>query len=222
MNRRTARLAAVAIAALAVAAQVSAQASSRTTTKPASAVEDAAAQATAAEGSTHWVVDLVHSQVEFGIRHLLGRVRGSFTRWYGVIATTSDDWTHGTVSVTVQTASINTGNSYRDADLRSARFLNTDSFPTMTFKSTGITARDSTIRIDGILTLKGRSHPVVLNGHFNGVGHDLEGKQRIAFDATTKLDRRDYGISYNQMVEGTKVVGDDVEITIALEAVRAN
>lgn len=217
MNRRFAALAAIAVAALAAATQASAQASSQAPAKPAPAT---AAQAP--EAGTHWVVDLVHSEVEFGIRHLLGRVRGSFTRWYGLIGTTSEDWTHGTVSVTVQTASINTGNSYRDADLRSARFLNTDSFPTMTFKSTGITARDSTIRIDGILTLKGRSRPVVLTGHFRGVGHDLEGKQRIAFDATTKLDRRDYGISYNQMVEGTKVVGDDVEITIALEAVRAN
>ena len=220
MNRRLARLAAVAIAALALGAQASAQNTTEAPARPAS--NDVATQAPAPDGSTHWVVDLVHSEVEFGIRHLLGRVRGSFTRWYGLIGTTSEDWTHGTVSVTVQTASINTGNSYRDADLRSARFLNTDSFPTMTFKSTGITAKDSTIRIDGILTLKGRSHPVVLTGHFRGVGHDLEGKQRIAFDATTRLDRRDYGISYNQMVEGTKVVGDDVEITIALEAVRAN
>ena len=223
MNRRLARLATVAIAALAVAAQAAGQAAGQASSQvPEKAAPDVAAPAPAPEGSTHWVVDLVHSEVEFGIRHLLGRVRGSFTRWYGMIGTTSEDWTHGTVSVTVQTASINTGNAYRDADLRSARFLDTDHFPTITFKSTGITTRDSTVRIEGILTLKGHTHPVVLDGHFRGVGHDLEGKQRIAFDATTKLDRRDYGISYNQMVEGTKVVGDDVEITIALEAVRAN
>ena len=89
------------------------------------------ASVTPPAGDTKWVVDPVHSQVEFGIRHLLGRVRGSFTRWYGVIATKDTNWTHGAVKVQVQTASINTGNDYRDTDLRSARFLDTDRFPTM-------------------------------------------------------------------------------------------
>ena len=178
--------------------------------------------ATSPAGDTKWVVDPVHSQVEFGIRHLLGRVRGSFTRWYGVIATRDTNWTHGTVKVQVQTASINTGNDYRDADLRSARFLDTDSFPTMTFEGTGIAATDSTVEISGILTLKGHSKNVVLKGQFRGIGKDQEGKQRIAFDVSTLLDRRDFGISYNQLVEGAKMIGDDVEITIALEAVRAS
>jgi len=180
------------------------------------------ASVTPSAGDTKWVVDPVHSQVEFGIRHLLGRVRGSFTRWYGVIATRDTNWTHGTVKVQVQTASINTGNDYRDADLRSARFLDTDSFPTMTFEGTGIAATDSTVEISGILTLKGHSKNVVLKGQFRGIGKDQEGKQRIAFDVSALLDRRDFGISYNQLVEGAKMIGDDVEITIALEAVRAS
>jgi polyisoprenoid-binding protein YceI len=171
---------------------------------------------------TKWIVDPVHSQVEFGIRHLLGRVRGSFARWYGVIATKNADWTHGTVNVQVQTASINTGNGLRDADLRSARFLDSDSFPAMTFESTGIVATDSTVEIGGILTLRGRARHVVLKGQFHGIGKDQEGKERIAFDAATVVDRRDFGISWNQMVEGTKSIGDDVEISIALEAVRAS
>jgi polyisoprenoid-binding protein YceI len=170
---------------------------------------------------TKWIVDPVHSQVEFGIRHLLGRVRGSFTRWYGVIATRETDWRRGTVSVKVQTASINTGNAYRDADLRSPRFLDSDSFPAMTFESTDIATTDSTVVLHGNLTLKGHTRPVVLKGHFRGIGKDQEGKQRIAFDASTMLDRRDFGINYNQLVEGSKMIGDDVEITIALEAVRA-
>jgi len=179
------------------------------------------ASVTPPAGDTKWVVDPVHSQVEFGIRHLLGRVRGSFTRWYGVIATKDTNWTHGAVKVQVQTASINTGNDYRDTDLRSARFLDTDRFPTMTFEGTGIAATDSTVEISGILTLKGHSKNVVLKGQFHGIGKDQEGKQRIAFDVSTLLDRRDFGISYNQLVEGAKMIGDDVEITIALEAVRA-
>jgi polyisoprenoid-binding protein YceI len=206
MLDRLSRLAAVLIAVSAV---------------PAAAQTATAVGASPTPAATKWVVDPVHSQVEFGIRHLLGRVRGSFSRWYGVIATQNTDWTHGTVNVKVQTASINTGNAYRDADLRSPRFLDSDSFPAMTFESTDITATDSTVVIGGLLTLKGHTRHVVLKGQFRGIGKDQEGKERIAFDASTVLDRRDFGINYNQLVEGSKMIGDDVEITIALEAVKA-
>jgi len=210
MNRRITGVAAIAIAALAAAGPAAAQ-------QPV-----ARAAAVQSANPTRWVVDPVHSQVEFGIRHLLGRVRGSFTRWYALIETRDRDWTRGAVNVQVRTASINTGNGYRDTDLRSPRFLSTDSFPVMTFRSTSIASRDSTVEIGGILTLKGRSHPVVLKGNFHGIGKDLEGKERIAFDASTVVDRRDYGIRWNQLLEGSNTIGDDVEITVALEAVRAN
>jgi polyisoprenoid-binding protein YceI len=213
MNCRIARVTALAVTALALAGTAAAQ----SVTAPA-----IRASSVPPTTGTRWIVDPVHSQVEFRVSHLLGRVRGSFTRWYGVIATRSEDWTHGTVNVQVQTASINTGNGYRDADLRSPRFLASDSFPAMTFESTGIVATDSTVEIGGILSLRGRSRHVVLTGRFDGVGRDQEGKQRIAFDATTVVDRRDFGISYNELVEGSKVVGDDIEITIAIEAVRAS
>jgi polyisoprenoid-binding protein YceI len=213
MISRIARMAAViAVAALGLAGSGAAQA------KPAPA--DRAGTLPSATG-TRWVVDPVHSQVEFGIRHLLGRVRGSFSRWYGVIDTPNPDWTNGKVSVQVQTASITTGNSYRDADLRSPRFLNSDSFPKMTFEGRATLAADSTVEIGGDLTLRGHTHHVVLKGRFAGIGNDQEHKQRIAFTAATVVNRRDYGISYNEVVEGTKMIGDDVEITISLEAVRA-
>jgi polyisoprenoid-binding protein YceI len=212
MNRRIARVAVLAVTALALAGPAAAQSVPATATR---------ASSMPPKTGTRWIVDPVHSQVEFRVRHLLGRVRGSFTRWYGVIATKSEDWTHGTVNVQVQTASINTGNGYRDADLRSPRFLDSDSFPTMTFESTGIVATDSTVEIGGILTLRGQSRHVVLTGRFDGVGRDQEGKQRIAFDATTVVDRRDFGISYNELVEGSKMIGNDIEITLAIAAVRA-
>jgi polyisoprenoid-binding protein YceI len=187
---------------------------------PAAAQNVARASGATPTTSTKWVVDPVHSQVEFGIRHLMGRVRGSFTRWYGVIVTNDRDWSHGKVTVQVQTASINTGNNYRDADLRSPRFLATDSFPAMTFESIGIVATDSTVEISGILTLRGHFHPIVLRGRFNGIGRDKEGHERIGFEAATMLDRRDYGITWSDMVEGSRVIGNDVEISISLEAVR--
>lgn len=174
------------------------------------------------QANAKWVVDLVHSQVDFRVRHLIGRVRGTFTRWYAVLSTTDPNWTRGTVDVSVQTASLNTGNAYRDADLRSDRFFAVDSYPTLTFKGTGIVATDSTVQLRGTLTIKGHSHPVTLSGEYRGIAKDREGHERIAFDASTVVDRRDYGMSYNETVAGNPVVGNDVEVTIAIEAVRGN
>ena len=121
---------------------------------------------------TKWVVDMVHSQVDFGVRHLVGRVRGNFTKWYAVLTTKDGDWKLGTVNVSIQTASLNTGNSYRDDDLRSDRFFAVARYPKMTFQGTGFAATDSTVDVSGILTIKGHSKPVVLVGP---VPRDREG-----------------------------------------------
>ena len=171
---------------------------------------------------TKWVVDMVHSQVDFGVRHLVGRVRGTFTRWYATLTTKEGDWKLGTVDVSVQTASLNTGNSYRDEDLRSDRFFSVARFPKMTFQGTGFAATDSTVDVSGILTIKGRSKPVVLSGRYQGIAKDREGHQRIAFQATGEVDRRDFGISWNESVAGTELIGNNVEITIGIEAVRVD
>ena len=169
---------------------------------------------------TKWVVDMVHSQVDFGVRHLVGRVRGTFTRWYATLTTKDGDWKLGTVNVSVQTASLNTGNAYRDDDLRSDRFFAVVRYPKMTFQGTGFAATDSTVDVSGILTIKGRSRPVVLSGQYRGIAKDREGHERIAFEATGAVDRRDFGISWNESVAGTELIGNNVEITIGIEAVR--
>lgn len=169
---------------------------------------------------TKWVVDMVHSQVDFRVRHLVGRVRGTFTRWYAVLATKNDDWKLGTVNVAVQTASLNTGNEYRDADLRSDRFFATARYPKMTFEGSGFAATDSTVDVNGILTIRDRSQPVVLSGFYRGLAKDREGHERIAFEVTGVVDRRDFGIVYNESVAGADLIGNQVEITVAIEAVR--
>lgn len=211
----------IAAAAAAVAALVSTTAPQARAQVPTDAPPPRASSRIPATG-TRWVVDPVHSQVDFRVRHLVGRVRGSFDDWYGVIVTKDDDWTHGTVNVGVQTASVNTGNIHRDADLRSARFFAADSFPRMTFESTGIVATDSTVEIGGILTLKGRSRHVVLVGQYRGTAKDYAGQQRIAFDASTVIDRREFGLAYNETVNGVPGIGNEVEITIAIEAIRVH
>lgn len=173
-------------------------------------------------GGTHWVVDIVHSQIDFRVRHLVGRVRGTFTNWYAVILTEDQDWRHGRVNVTVQTASLNTGNGIRDADLRSGRFFGVDSFPEMTFLGTGIAASDTTVEIIGLLTIKAHTRPVTLKGTYRGIAKDSSGHERIAFEATVTLDRRDFGIDWNASVGSNTLIGNEVEITIALEAARVN
>ena len=96
---------------------------------------------------TKWVVDMVHSQVGFGVRHLVGRVRGAFDKWYAVLTTKESDWKQGTVKVSVQTASLNTGNAYRDADLRSERFFDVQRYPKLTFEGTEFAVADSTLTV---------------------------------------------------------------------------
>jgi polyisoprenoid-binding protein YceI len=172
-----------------------------------------------ATGGLHWVVDPDHSDVTFRIRHLVGKVRGSFTRFNATLVTDTGDWRTGTVNVYIQTKSINTNNATRDADLRSPNFFAVDSFPLMTFESTGIVAADSNFEMGGLLTIKGRTHPVVLSGEYRGLARDANGKQRVAFEGSTLINRREYNLNWNQTVDGGAMLGDDVEIEIALEAI---
>jgi polyisoprenoid-binding protein YceI len=167
-----------------------------------------------------WKIDTQHSEVGFRIRHLVGRVRGVFDDWDGVLVTRDQDWTHGTVNVNVKTRSIDTRNSARDADLRSPRFFSVDSFPAMTFESTGLIATNNNFEMGGLLTIKGRTHPVTFRGQYRGIARDMNGRERIAFDGTALINRRDFGLTWNQALEAGSLLSDDVEIEIAVEAVR--
>lgn len=189
---------------------------------PASAPAAPAGSTGAPSTETRWVVDMVHSQIDFGIRHLVGRVRGTFDRWYAVLATKEGDWKRGTVKVTVQTASLNTGNAYRDKDLRSERFFAVDRYPKMTFEGTSFSVGDSTIDVKGVLTIKGHTKPVTLSGQYRGIAKDREGHERIAFEAAGAVDRRDFGITWNENVAGRGLIGNTVDFTILIEAVRAD
>jgi polyisoprenoid-binding protein YceI len=197
------------LATLAVPGALAAQApgSTKTFTKP-------------AEGGVHWVVDPNHSEVTFRIRHILGRVRGSFTRFNATLVTSTGDWRNGTVNVYIQSKSINTNNTARDADLRSPRFFAADSFPLITFESTGIVAGNNTFEMGGLLTIRGRTHPVVLTGEYRGLAMDANGKERVAFEGSTLINRKEYNLEWNTTLESGAMLGDDVEIEIALEAMR--
>ncbi|MEO6865492.1 MAG: YceI family protein [Gemmatimonadaceae bacterium] len=164
-------------------------------------------------------IDPVHSELTFRIRHLVGRVSGSFDEWSGSISADTANWANSNVSVEIKTASIDTKQPNRDADLRSARFFAADSFPTITFKSTRIERQGDNVKLIGDLTMRGRTKPVTLSGKFLGATKDVKG-QRVGFDVSTTINRQDYGVSWNRVVETGMYLGDDVEIAATIEAVR--
>jgi polyisoprenoid-binding protein YceI len=169
-----------------------------------------------------WTIDPVHSELTFRIRHYVTKVRGTFGKWSGSITADPRNIAAGAVSVSVDAKSIDTNNENRDTHLRSNDFFATDSFPTLEFKSTGVTVRGDEILIQGNLTIRGRSKPVTLTGSLGGVTKDAQGKERIGFEASTKINRMDYGVSWNRAVEGGGIMlGDEVEINITIEAVKS-
>jgi polyisoprenoid-binding protein YceI len=157
-----------------------------------------------------YTIDPGHSDVAFTVRHLMvSKVRGHFTRFQGELTLAPDPL-----------ASIDTNNPQRDDDLRSANFFETDTYPTMTFRSTGIRHSEDGFDVDGELTLHGVTRPVTLALDVNGFTRDPYGGTRAGFSATTELDRGDFGISTNIPMDGGGVViGDRIQVFLEIEAV---
>ena len=167
-------------------------------------------------------VDPAHSHVGFVARHLMvARVRGQFTEFTGAL-TVDEDPALSSAEATIRTASITTHVDQRDIHLRSADFLDADRYPTMTFRSTEITGATATgFTVLGELSIKGCTRPVRVAVELNGVATDPWGQQRIALSATTRIDREDFGITFNAPLEGGGfLIGKTVEIEIEIEAIR--
>lgn len=168
-----------------------------------------------------WQLDPYHTQVEFSAKHLgMMTVRGHFTEVTASGTINPQNPAASTVEVTIQAVSIRTNNETRDNDLRSSNFLESDKYPTITFKSTSIEpAGQDRYTMTGDLTIKGTTRPVTLNvvryGEFNDpmMGH------RIAYSAEGKINRKDYGLTFNMLLDGRWVVGEEVQIQIEGEIV---
>ena len=167
-----------------------------------------------------WVADPIHSEVGFSVRHMMvSNVRGRFTE-FEVEVVMADDPLDSQVSATIQLASVETGNARRDDDLRSGGFLDVANHPTMTFTSTAVRADGEGFLLDGDLTIHGVTHSVTLRLEPHGFGPDPYGYTRAGFTATTQLNRSDFGITGNVLIEGGGVViADLIKIQIELEAV---
>lgn len=181
------------------------------------------AAALAAEPATqNYKIDPANSSVGFSIRHLVSRVQGQFDAFSGEVRVDAADSAASSVSFTIQTASIDTHVAMRDKDLRSANFFDAAKFPTITFKSTKMVEKGKD-RYDvyGTLTMHGVAKDVVLPVVYTGRIKDPWGNERLGFTIETTLDRKDYGIVWNKVLDdGSVLLGNDVAVTIHIEAVR--
>ena len=172
-----------------------------------------------APGVATYQIDPVHSELTFRVRHLLGRVHGTFREWGGTIVMNTADPAKSSVTVEVKTPSIETLKAERDNHLRTPDFFDVQRFPTTTFRSTKVEVKDKSIRMEGDLTIRGQGKRVVLEGAYRGRFKDPWGKMRTAFLASTRINRHDFGVSYNAPFDQMGQIGDDVSIEIAIEAV---
>jgi polyisoprenoid-binding protein YceI len=168
-----------------------------------------------------YAIDKAHSEAAFQVRHLLSKVRGVFADFDGTIDFDPDAPASGAVKVTIHVASINTNEPARDAHLRSDDFFAADQFPTLTFESRAVSIRNvAEFDVLGDLTIRGNTRPVTLTVTYLGAAKDPWGHERVAFEAETTLNRKDFGLHWNAALEtGGLLVGDDVRIQLSIQAV---
>lgn len=170
---------------------------------------------------TTWTIDPAHSSLDFAVKHLVfATAKGTFTDVTGQIVLDEEHIERSTVTVEVAAASVHTRDGQRDEHLRSADFFDVENHPAITFRSTTVerTTGDG-LAIAGELTIRGTARPVVLEAEFNGRGRSPFGMDVLSYSATTKIDRKEFGLNWNAALEtGGVMVSDDVKITIEIEA----
>jgi len=172
-----------------------------------------------------WTIDPTHSIAEFAVKHLvITTVKGRFRDLEGTIEIDEAQPENSSVEAKIAVASVDTNVEDRDKHLRSDDFFNAEQFPYLTFRSTRIERfGEERFKLIGELTIRDVTKEVDLDGEYEGQIADPWGNQRAAFTATTQISRKEFGIRWNQALEtGGAVVGDNVKITLHLEAVRQN
>lgn len=177
--------------------------------------------------TTTWTIDASHSAAEFSAKHMMiTTVKGRIADVRGTITLDEANLGKSSVAVELAAASIDTRSEQRDAHLRSADFLDADRFPTITFRSRRIEGAElsegDSFRVIGDLTIHGVTREVALDAAYEGRGRDPWGGERVSFSATTKIDRREFGLTWNAALEaGGVLVSNDIRIQLEVQAVRA-
>ncbi|HEY2285974.1 MAG TPA: YceI family protein [Streptosporangiaceae bacterium] len=169
-----------------------------------------------------WSIDPVHSEIGFTVRHMMvSKVRGRFKEFSGEIVT-AENPADSSVTADIKTDSFTTDNEQRDGHIKSADFIEAETWPDMTYRSTGVRVDGSDFIVDGELTLKGVTKSVPLTLEVNGFGPDPYGGTRAGFTATGEINRRDFNVSFSAPMEsGGVVVADKVALHFEIEAVLA-
>jgi len=168
--------------------------------------------------------DLVHSSIGFWVRHLMvSKVHGRFSQWAGTLEFDEQHPGGSRVAVRIDAGSIDTREAPRDAHLRSPDFLDAEHFPHITFTSTGVERKSGAdLRVTGDLTIRGVTRPVQLDAEYAGRVKDPWGGERLGFSARTTINRSDFGLTWNQLLEaGGVAVADKIEISLEIEAVKS-
>lgn len=173
--------------------------------------------------TTNWVLDPMHSELGFKIKHLMiSNISGSFQQFQAEVETRNDDFSTAQIRVTAEIASIYTSNEQRDHHLRNSDFFEADTYPQLTFESTTVERLDAdTFHIYGDLTMKGIRKPVKLTAEYSGITKDPWGGIRAGFTITGKLNRSDWGINFNGVLEtGGLALSEEVKINSEVQLVK--
>jgi polyisoprenoid-binding protein YceI len=175
------------------------------------------------QAQTKWAIDASHSNIQFSVSHMVvAEVSGRFGEFSGTVITTKDDFTDAKGEVTIKTASVNTDNAKRDEHLKSDDFFDALKYPEIKFISKSVAkAADDSYLVEGELTMKGITKPIKLEAVYKGQIKDPWGGTRAGWKAKSSLDRFDYGLTWNKLIEsGGLVVGRTIELNFNVELVK--
>ena len=168
-----------------------------------------------------YAIDPMHTKVGFEVPHLvISSVEGRFNSFSGEIVVPARV-EESKLTASIDTASVDTGIAQRDEHLRSADFFDAEKFPKMTFLAKKVAMDGNALKITGDLTIKGITRGVTLEGRYLGAAKDAYGNQKVAFTASTKISRKEFGLTWNKAVEAGPVVGDEVTISLKVQAAKA-
>lgn len=178
---------------------------------------------TATAAATSYAIDLAHSEATFQVRHLLSKVRGRFADFSGTITFDEQQPAASSIAIEIKAASIDTGVADRDAHLRSDDFFSAERFPTLTFVSRHVAPRgDNAFDVTGDFTIRDITKSIVIPVTYLGAAQDPWGNRKLAFEGDVTINRKDFGLSWNAALEtGGFLVGDDVRISVSLQAAKA-